>query len=80
MLHGRWDLPGSVIEPVSLAWVRKFFTTEPLGKVPVSTFLKHKNLESNHILYYFELVNYYSVSAIKAFLNYGLGLTLCNKV
>ena len=65
---------------MSLAWAGKFFTTEPLGKVPVSTFLKHKNLESKHILYYFELANYYSVNAIKAFLNYRLGLTLCNKV
>ena len=27
-----WDLPGSVIEPVSSALAGRFFTTEPPGK------------------------------------------------
>ena len=32
LAHGRWDLPGSGIEPVSLALAGKFFTTKTPGK------------------------------------------------
>ena len=32
-------LPGPGIEPVSLALAGRFFTTEPLGKPSISTFL-----------------------------------------
>ena len=31
LLHGMWDLPGSGIEPMSLALAGGFFTTEPPG-------------------------------------------------
>ena len=34
MLRGMWDLPGSRIEPVSLALAGRLFTTDPLGKQP----------------------------------------------
>ena len=32
VVHSIWDLPGSEIEPVSLALTGRFFTTEPPGK------------------------------------------------
>ena len=32
LLCGRWHLPGSGIEPVSLALASEFFATEPPGK------------------------------------------------
>ena len=38
MLRGTWDLPGSEIKPVSPALAGGFFTTEPPGKPPGSTF------------------------------------------
>ena len=39
LLHGMWTLPGSGIEPVSPALAGRFFTTEPPGKPPETSFL-----------------------------------------
>ena len=39
LLRGVWNLPGSGIEPVSPASAGRFFTTEPPGKPPETSFL-----------------------------------------
>ena len=47
LLHGMWDLPGSAIEPVSLALAGKFFTLEPLpysGKPKTPLLIEDKKL------------------------------------
>ena len=47
LLHSMWDLPGSAIEPVSLALAGKFFTLEPLpysGKPKTPLLIEDKKL------------------------------------
>ena len=44
LFRGMWNLPGSEIEPISLALASKFFTTEPPGKPNIGFLVSKKGV------------------------------------
>ena len=62
LLCGRWDLPGSGVEPMSPTLAGGFFSTEPLGKPGSFNFYLKRNVKLNSLVDGFAFISLITIS------------------